>query len=244
MSKHGSTARPTMYLARLDIKTTVDEAKPTHVAQVMDSHNTHGWSIAALLREMSGLDGRAMFECVESSFCFQWMLATGERGGPSLVAEDGHSDSGQCGRRKDDEKNGYSVLLDIEGERAHQMCRFMWADNFGIMSHSKENMERMLRVLIEEASRWDLEPKPASLWWTSTHDAEEKVDMILGTTAGCHKFTFRREVQDSGLCNESAREIPRCRWRKNAVSKQGLLEGRSEKQKQRRSVEGEVSKTG
>ena len=71
MSKHGSTARPTMYLARLDIKTAFDEAKPKHVAQVMDSHNTHGWSIAALLREMSGLDGRAMFECVESSFCFQ-----------------------------------------------------------------------------------------------------------------------------------------------------------------------------
>ena len=29
-------------------------------------------------------------------------------------------------------------LLDVEGERAHQICSFMWADNFWIMSHSKE----------------------------------------------------------------------------------------------------------
>ena len=123
------------------------------------------------------------------------------------MAEDGHSDSGQCGRRMDEEKHGYPLGL-------------MWADNFGIMSHSKENMERMLRVLIEEASRWDLEPKPASLWWTSTHDAEEKVDMILGTTAGCHNFPFEEKFNILGYA-----------WH-------------SDIQKRRCSVEGEVPKTG
>ena len=46
--------RPTMYLASLDIKTAFDEAKPKHVAKIMDNHNTHRWIIAALLREMSG----------------------------------------------------------------------------------------------------------------------------------------------------------------------------------------------
>ena len=25
------------------------------------------------------------------------------------------------------------ILLDLEGERVHQICGFMWADNFGIM---------------------------------------------------------------------------------------------------------------
>ena len=38
------------------------------MAQIVDSHNTHGWSIAALLREMLGLSGKAMSECVESIF--------------------------------------------------------------------------------------------------------------------------------------------------------------------------------
>ena len=61
-----------------------------------------------------------------------------------------------------------------------------------------ENMERMLRDLIEEASTWDLVPKPASPWWTSTYDAEEKVDMNLGTTAGCHKFTFEEKFKILG----------------------------------------------
>ena len=41
-----------------------------NVAKIMGSHNTHGWIIAALLREMSGLSDKAMFECVESSFAF------------------------------------------------------------------------------------------------------------------------------------------------------------------------------
>ena len=66
--RHGTVVRPTMYMASLDIKTAFDEANPKHVAKIMDNHNTHGWIIAALLREMSKLYGKATFECVESSF--------------------------------------------------------------------------------------------------------------------------------------------------------------------------------
>ena len=65
---NGSVLRPTLYVASLDLKTTSDEAKPKHVAQTLDYHDTHGWLISALLREMSGLEGKAMLECVESSF--------------------------------------------------------------------------------------------------------------------------------------------------------------------------------
>ena len=82
--KHGTVLRPTMYMASLDIKTAFDEAKPKHVAQIMDSHNTHGWLIAALLREMSGLEGKAMFECVESSFVFNRCLRQGSVEAPRL----------------------------------------------------------------------------------------------------------------------------------------------------------------
>ena len=112
--KHGTVVRPTMYLANLDIKTAFDGAKPKHVAKILDGHKIHGWPISALLREMSGMSGKATVECVETS--------------------------------------------------ASNMS-FMWADNFWIMSHSKENLEQILRDLIEEASRWDLKPKPASLWY-------------------------------------------------------------------------------
>ena len=43
MLKHGSVARPTMYLANMDTKTAFDEARPRLVAQIMEDHNVHGW---------------------------------------------------------------------------------------------------------------------------------------------------------------------------------------------------------
>ena len=87
-------------------------------------------------------------------------------------------------------KRRNDILMNMEDERAHQICSSMWADNFWILCHSKENLEQMLRDHIEEASRCDLEPKPASLCWISTYASEEKNDMILGTSTGCYKFPF------------------------------------------------------
>ena len=60
-------------------------------------------------------------------------------------------------------------ILDVEGEGEHQICSFTCTDNFWIMSHSKKHLEQMLKDLIEEAGKVDLEPKPASLWWTKAH---------------------------------------------------------------------------
>ena len=78
--------------------------------------------------------------------------------------------------------------MDFEDARAQQICSCMWSDNFWILSRSKKNLEQMLRDLAEEANRWDLVPKLASLWWTSTYDLEESVDMTNYTKSGCHKF--------------------------------------------------------
>ena len=82
--KHGTVVRPTMYMASVDIKTAFDEAKPKHVAKILDGHDTHGWLIAALLREMSGLSGKASFECVESKFSFNGCLRQGSVEAPRL----------------------------------------------------------------------------------------------------------------------------------------------------------------
>ena len=65
------------------------------------------------------------------------------------------------------------LLLDFEDEKDHQICSLMWADNFGLRSHSKEILEEMQQDIFEEARRWDLLPNVASLWWTSTCEAEE-----------------------------------------------------------------------
>ena len=89
--------------------------------------------------------------------------------------------------------------MDIdEGGAEHQICSFMWAGNFWIMSHSKKHLEQMLKDLIEEAAKVDLETRPASLWLTSTYVSEEKEDMTLGTSKGCYKFPFEDEFKILG----------------------------------------------
>ena len=121
-------------------------------------------------------------------FCFQQMLETRKRGGPTFLAENGHSDSGESRRGVDEEKIG--ILLDLDGERAHQICSFIWADIFFDHVALREDLEQTSRDLFEETNRWDLEPKPASLWRTSAYDSEEKIDMNLGTESGCCTFPF------------------------------------------------------
>ena len=115
--KHGTVVRPTLYLARLDIKTAFDEARPKHVAKIMDSHNTHGWIIAVLLREMSGLPGKAMFECVESSFAFNRCLRLWQKMATQILA---NVEEDWMRQRK-------GVLMDVEGEGGgeHQICSFV-----------------------------------------------------------------------------------------------------------------------
>ena len=52
--------------------------------QIMEDHKIHGWIIASLLREMAGLEGEAMFECVESKFSFARCLRQGSVEAPRL----------------------------------------------------------------------------------------------------------------------------------------------------------------
>ena len=66
------------------------------------------------------------------------------------------------------------VPTDFEEGTDFQICSTMWADNFWLLSRISENLEEMLQDIIEEAGRWDLSLRVASLWWTSTSDEEEK----------------------------------------------------------------------
>ena len=74
MMRHGSVKRPTMYLANMDIKTAFDVARPKHIERMIEDHDVHGWIIAALLRQMAGLEGQDTFvECVEAPRLWQKM---------------------------------------------------------------------------------------------------------------------------------------------------------------------------
>ena len=49
----------------------------------------------------------------------------------------------------------------------------MWADNYWLFSDNREELICMVNDIIEELLDLDMEPKPESLWWTSTYKHEE-----------------------------------------------------------------------
>ena len=49
----------------------------------------------------------------------------------------------------------------------------MWADNCRLFCDNKERLICMVNDIIEELLGLDMEPKPESLWWTSTHKHED-----------------------------------------------------------------------
>ena len=61
------------------------------------------------------------------------------------------------------------ILLDLEGERTHQICRFMWN-------------------LIEETSRWDLVPNQRVCGGRAA----------VHTTSGCYQFLFEEKFKIFG----------------------------------------------
>ena len=99
-----------------------------------------------------------------------------------------------------------------------------------------------MKDLIEEAETWDLEPKHASLWWTSTDAGEKMDDMTTTTRTGLHKSPVREEVQDSGTHLESGHEDAGQLGCDDVERKPGLVERCEDLQKQRRTVERKIQK--
>ena len=61
-----------------------DVSWPKHVANIMEKQGIHGWLISNLLREMSGLQGRATFKEDDTSFEFNRCLRQGSIEAPKL----------------------------------------------------------------------------------------------------------------------------------------------------------------
>ena len=76
MLRHGSGA-PNNALDKHGHEDGVRRSKTEARCKIMESHDTHGWIISALLREMAGSVGQAMFQCVESNFSFNTMSTGG-----------------------------------------------------------------------------------------------------------------------------------------------------------------------
>ena len=57
----------------------------------------------------------------------------------------------------------------------------MWADNYWLFSDNREKLICMVNDIIEELLDLDVEPKPESLWWTSTHKHQDTQNVRVGS---------------------------------------------------------------
>ena len=106
----------------------------------------------------------------------------------------------------------YSWIM-VEDKLIKYAVFFLCADDCWIMSHLKTHLEQMMKDLIEEAERWDLEPKPASLRWTGTYASEMTGDITIYTRTGRHKILFQKSFRIPGYFFEIRQGTRRTAWK-------------------------------
>ena len=130
-------------------------------------------------------------------FLIQSVCPPRKRRSSQIVAKDGHAAPGKCGEDLDKGKEWVSSWTS-KVKRHNRYAASCGPTTSGSCPFPKG---KMLRNLIEEAARWDLAPKPASLCWTSTN-------LSIDTKSGCHRFSFEEKFKILGYAlnrRESAR---------------------------------------
>ena len=152
MMRHGSVIRPTMCWANMDIKTAFDVPRPKHIARIMEDHNVIGLIIAVLFEQ----DGRISKPCSsvwrENSHSPDAFAKVASK--PFDYGRKWPCSSWQKWKRNRWAKEWASFWI----WRGRKLTRYAWADNHLVMSH----LEPIVKDLIQEAERWDLDPKSVS----------------------------------------------------------------------------------
>ena len=156
------------------------------------SHDIHGCMIAALICEMSGLEGESMFECVENSFNFNRCAKE------PAVANDGCATTFFREGKLETEKHG-PLVGPHKRESASDMQLCVGRELLDYVPLQK--MEQMPRDLIENADKWDL---PLNLHVCGRQERMKKKKDLMSC---CHQWTdVQAEIQDFGMCDEQATE--------------------------------------
>ena len=74
----------------------------------------------------------------------------------------------------------------------------MWADNYWLFCHSREILVQMVNDIIEELLNLDMEPKPESLWWTSSYEEQDKLTLKVGGGGKDWDLPFREVFEVLG----------------------------------------------
>ena len=79
-------------------------------------------------------------------------------------------------------KSGEPKAGDYASEgRTTTLRGMMWADNHWLFSDNREELICMVNDTIGKLLNLDMEPKPESLWWTSTYKHEDMRTLRVGS---------------------------------------------------------------
>ena len=148
-----------------------DVARPAVVSKILTLTGVHGHLTAALLAEMQDVRGSASFENCETEFRCSRCIRQGGVEAPVLW--------GRIAKQvlwKAEEKwrvFGLGSSFGRQHDKEFTFRGMMLADNCWLFSDSRERLTCMVNDIIEELLDLDMEPKPESLWWTSTYNHED-----------------------------------------------------------------------
>ena len=68
---------------------------------------------------------------------------------------------------------GWCITFGGDGDNEYRFSGVMWADSYCLFSDDEEKL-MWVNDILEELLDLDMEPKPESLWWMSTHTDEDE----------------------------------------------------------------------
>ena len=141
------------------------------------------------------MKGSAWFENCETEFRYSKCIRQGGVEAPVLwgrwpstcfgkLKKDGKPEDGDCHLGGGGGGGG-------ESDNEYVLRSMMWADNNWLFCHSREILVHMVNGFVEELLNLDRNPKPESLWWTSSYEEEDKLTLQVGGGGKDWELPFR-----------------------------------------------------
>ena len=97
---------------------------------------------------------------------------------------------------------GWELPLGGQHDNEHVLRGMIWADNNWLFCDNKERLICMVKDTTEELLDLDMEPKPGSLWWKSSHKHENMITLrVEEAEAKRGIFLFVKSTKNVKSCN-------------------------------------------
>ena len=152
---------------------------PSVVSKIVTLTGVHGHLTAALLADMQDVQGSACFENSETEFRYSGCI---RQGGVEVLVLWGRVAKYVLWKAEEKWKaNGWELPFGGQQNNEDVVRGMMWADNHWLFCDNREKLMCMVNDIIEELLDLDMEPKPESPWWTSTHKHEDMTTLRVGS---------------------------------------------------------------